>query len=106
MATDLADTLARLVRIAGLPEPVREYRFHPVRKWRFDLCWPDRLIAAEADGGVWSGGRHTRGAGFSKDCEKTNEAAALGWRVLRFTADMLRDGRALAVLDRVLREEG
>lgn len=29
-----------------------------------------------------------RGTG---DCEKYNNAACLGWRVLRYTSDMLRD---------------
>ncbi len=65
--------------------PVTEYRFHPIRKWRFDVAFPSVKIAAEIDGGVWTAGRHTRGAGFIKDQEKTNAAALLGWRVFRFT---------------------
>lgn len=43
----------------------------------------------EIEGGVWSRGRHVRGSGFEKDCEKHNEAAALGWSVFRFTGGML-----------------
>lgn len=48
-------------------------------------------VAVECDGGTYSGGRHTRGDGYRRDAEKLNAAAALGWRVFRVTADMLRD---------------
>ena len=44
----------------------------------------------EIEGGVWSGGRHTRGIGFVKDMEKYNAAASLGWRVFRFTPQQVR----------------
>lgn len=87
--------LARQCRLAGMPEPVRQFRFHPVRRWRFDLCWPDCKLAVEVDGGVWTGGRHVSGAGFTRDCVKLNEAVLLGWRVLRFTPAMVQDGSAL-----------
>ncbi|NIV32688.1 MAG: hypothetical protein GWN58_25550, partial [Anaerolineae bacterium] len=43
-----------------------------------------------------AGGRHTRGDGFAKDIEKYNEALLLGWRVLKATPAMIKDGRALA----------
>ena len=62
---------------AGLPEPVREFKFHPTRRWRFDFAWPDHKVAAEVEGGTWTGGRHTRGSGFEKDCHKYNAAAGL-----------------------------
>ena len=67
----------------GLPEPVFEHRFHPVRQWRFDIAWPAYRIALEVEGGIWTGGRHSRGAGMAKDMDKYNTATALGWRVLR-----------------------
>lgn len=35
------------VRAAGLPAPVTEHRFHPVRRWRFDFAWPDEHLALE-----------------------------------------------------------
>src|ERR1043166_3127491 len=64
----------------------REFRFHPVRKWRFDFCIPAMMIAVEVEGGVWmgSGGAHNRGKGFLEDIEKYNEATVLGWRLLRY----------------------
>ena len=67
----------------GLPEPVAELKFHPERRWRFDYAFPAAKVALEVEGGVWSGGRHTSGAGFVKDMEKYNAAACLGWKVLR-----------------------
>lgn len=67
----------------GIPTPAYEVFFHPDRKWRFDIAWPEYNVAIEVEGGVWSGGRHTRASGFVKDMEKYNEAAARGWKVLR-----------------------
>lgn len=98
----LVASLLRQIASAGLPAPVQEHRFHATRRWRFDLAWPDRMIAVEVDGGVWSGGRHTRGAGFVGDCEKANEATAMGWRVFRFPTPHVSDGSAVAMLRRLL----
>lgn len=98
----LVASLLRQIASAGLPAPVQEHRFHSTRRWRFDLAWPERMISVEVDGGVWSGGRHTRGAGFVADCEKTNEATAMGWRVIRFPTPHVSDGTAIAILRRVL----
>ena len=75
--------------LARTPEPEQEYRFHKTRRWRFDFAWPDAMVAVECEGGTWSRGRHVRGKGFEKDCEKYNEATAQGWRVFRVTAGML-----------------
>lgn len=81
---------------------MREYRFAPPRRWRFDLAWPERRIAVEVEGGTWSGGRHVRGGGYRRDVDKYNEAARLGWAVFRVTADMVRDGRALSLIESVI----
>ena len=83
--------LVGLCRAAGLPEPVPEYRFHAARKWRADYAWPLRLVIVEIDGGVWTQGRHTRGAGVIADQRKLNAAALLGYRVLRYTPDRLME---------------
>jgi very-short-patch-repair endonuclease len=101
---DMADALARQCRSVGLPAPVREHRFHPTRGWRLDLAWPERRIACEVDGGVFVGGRHTSGTGYTHDCEKLNEAALAGWLVLRVTAGMVRDGSALRLIERAMAE--
>lgn len=76
-----------------------EFRFHPKKRWRFDFALPEHKIAIEVEGGTWSNGRHTRGAGYRKDCEKYNAANVLGWHVLRYTTDMLRDDPEQPVRD-------
>lgn len=90
------------IAYAGLPKPVREFRFHPSRRWRFDFAWPDRMLAAEVEGGTWVKGRHTTGAGFAKDAEKYNAAALLNWRVLRFTGSMIRSGLAVKSIEHAI----
>ena len=72
-------------------EFVREHRFNSARRWRFDFALLPHKIAIECEGATYAGGRHTRGRGYANDCEKYNSAACLGWRVLRYTSDMLRD---------------
>jgi hypothetical protein len=97
-----------------LPKPEIEYRFHPERRWRFDFAWPEAThpintsmifgkVAVEVEGGTFVVGRHSRGRGYEQDCEKYAEALILGWRVLRVTTDMVKDGRAIAYLRRLFR---
>lgn len=66
-------------------EVVKEHMFHYTRQWRFDYAIPDLKVAIEIDGGVWDYGRHNRPQGYINDMEKLNNAASLGWLVLRFT---------------------
>jgi very-short-patch-repair endonuclease len=42
----------------------------------------------EIEGGAW-GGRHTRGFGFTQDCEKYLEATLMGWTVIRLSANLI-----------------
>ena len=86
----------------GLPAPETEFRFHSARKWRFDFAWPDKLIALEVEGAVWTGGRHTRGSGFKKDIDKYNNAGVLGWRVFRTTPEELCMNETVEMLRKVL----
>ena len=81
----------------------REYRFHPTRRWRFDFAWPDLKLAAEVEGGTWSGGRHTTGKGFEQDCQKYNAACELGWTVLRGTTTMVKSGELAASVSRIIK---
>lgn len=88
--SELEDAFEKFItRFYHLPPAVREYVFAPPRKWRFDFAWPEQRVAVEIDGATWTQGRHTRGAGFERDCEKMNEAVLMGWRVLRFSGSML-----------------
>jgi hypothetical protein len=86
---------------AGLPAPDPEFTFawHALgRRWAFDYAWPPWKIALEIEGGVFIQGRHTTGVGFTRDCEKYNRAAILGWLVIRATPDMVRAGQAIDTL--------
>lgn len=73
---------------------VREHRFHPKRRWKFDFAWPAQRVALETEGGVWTGGRHTTGTGFIADAEKYNTATVLGWRVFRVAPCHVKSGEA------------
>lgn len=79
-------------------EPVREHKFHPTRKWRFDYAFPDLKIAIECDGGVFTRGRHVRPQGYLKDMEKFNAAAEAGWVVLKFTPQQLMTAAAIEAI--------
>ena len=67
----------------NIPEPVEEFKFCEDRKFRADFCWPKQKIILEVEGGIWSGGMHGRGVGITRDIEKYNLAATLGYKVLR-----------------------
>ncbi|MHC3125283.1 DUF559 domain-containing protein [Acinetobacter sp. GN11] len=73
----------------------QEYKFHPTRKWRADFLITGTKILIEVEGGVWSGGRHTRGKGYIGDMEKYNEAAMMGFTVLRFSTEQVKSGLAV-----------
>lgn len=111
---DFETNLMLLLDDSELPSPEKEYKFHHTRKWRFDYAFPEIKLAFEIEGAIFGrtitchacgstvkrrlkngktvlvreGGRHNSGSGFVNDCKKYNEAAALGWRVLRFPTTM------------------
>ena len=87
----LEDMFNWYVKLKQIPEAIPEYRFDKTRRWRFDFSYPEYKIATEMEGGVWTGGRHTRGSGFTKDCEKYNAAVLQGWKVLRYTTSNIKD---------------
>lgn len=76
--------------------PEREFKFCERRKWAFDFAFPERMIAVEIEGGTAFGkSRHSRGKGFVNDCEKYNAATSLGWKVYRYTTEMVTAGTAI-----------
>jgi len=99
--TALVLALAAIRQATGA-EAVLEHKFLPDRRFRFDVAWLDRKVAAEIDGAVWTGGRHTSGAGFIRDQEKLNLAGLAGWRVFRFTWKDVESGAFADVLTRAL----
>ena len=98
----LETELALQLRAAKLPEPTREYRFHPDRKWRFDFAWPDRMFAVEIQGGTYSSGRHSRGVGITRDLEKLGQAMLLGWTVYCCDTVLVSRGDALRIIEAML----
>lgn len=77
--------------IFGAERVDTEFRFHPVRRWRFDFAVPEIRLAVEYNGHggfVKAGGisRHGSITGMTGDAEKLNAAIGQGWRVLQFTA--------------------
>ena len=80
-----------LWRVAQGPPLEREVRFHPTRKWRADFAHLASRTLIEIEGGIFipGGGRHSRGAGYSKDAEKYLEAVLAGWSVIRLTERQL-----------------
>jgi hypothetical protein len=106
---DPADVFIKQLKKAGLPEPGKEHRFHRERRWRFDLFWEELKLACEIDGGIWMQTKngfskgHAHPKRFLQDIEKLNEAAILGWRVIRVTPKMIDDGRALDYARRLLK---
>lgn len=81
-----------------LPAYIEQHQFCPNRRYAFDFAWPDYMLAVEINGGnrmvrysqklqrYVAVGRHTK----SKDYEKLNHASWLGWTILQFTGEMLR----------------
>ncbi len=95
---------------------VGQWRFHPIRRWRFDFALgkPEAVevkgrtmyapthpsvvkMAVEVEGGQFTGG-HKRGAKADTDLDKFNTATLMGWRVLRFSTGQVQRGEAWPVI--------
>lgn len=108
------DTLALHLMAIKADYVQREYRFtketNPLTgkpaRWRFDFAFPERGLAVEVEGGIYTRGRHTRPKGFLSDLYKYNAALMLGWRVYRCTPDMVESGQALMDIERLLERSG
>lgn len=98
------EALARKLDEAGLVGYVREYRFAPPRRFRFDFCWQDQKVAVEVDGEAPGGavGHHGSREMVDRECEKYYLAALLGWRVIRVTSRLIEGGQAVAWLRALL----
>lgn len=102
---DAVSTLEWELKVLKMGQFVREYKFDPVRKWRFDFAFVKEKVAVEIDGGVFLGakGGHTSGVGYTSNCEKGNAAVLQGWRVLHFTPDHVKSGYARQTLKEILK---
>lgn len=95
-----------------IPPPIAEFRFSASRKWMFDWCWPERMLALEVEGGIYGRGKpcpvckrkppgaHSSIQRLLSDMEKYNEAAILGWKVIRCQPEDLATGAVFALLKR------
>jgi hypothetical protein len=97
--SELENTLLFQIKALNLPKPVIEYKFHPTRRWRFDIAWPELMLAVEVEGGTWINGRHSRGSGMEADLEKYGEAMKLGWNVYRCSSGMIKSGKAVETIE-------
>lgn len=82
----------------------QEFYFHPDRQWRADFHLIDKKILVEIEGGIWSGGRHTRGKGYLGDMEKYNAATMMGFQVIRFSTDQVKSGHAIQQIEMMVGE--
>ncbi len=94
--SNIKESILRQLKDSNLPF-TPEHKFSPDRKFRFDwaIITTHCKIGIEYEGLMSKKSRHTTVTGFSKDTEKYNLAASLGWIVLRYTAmthqNMMRD---------------
>ena len=84
----------------------QEFEFHQVRKWRADFHLVGKKILVEVEGGIWSGGRHTRGKGYIGDMEKYNAATMMGYQVIRFSTDQVKSGLAIQQIEKMVGDLG
>ena len=61
-------------------------------------------ILIEVEGGIWSGGRHTRQRLY-RDMEKYNSAAMMGFTVLRFSTEQVKAGVAIKQIEQLVGEK-
>ncbi|NNH86229.1 DUF559 domain-containing protein [Acinetobacter sp. ANC 4279] len=84
----------------------REFKFHPKRKWSADFHIIGKKILVEVEGGIWSGGRHTRGKGYIGDMEKYNSATMMGYQVIRFSTEQVKSGLAVQQIEKMVGDLG
>lgn len=83
-STKNLEEIKLLLRMAGYTYEL-EHRFHDVRKFRFDIAFPEIKLAVEYNGIFSAKSRHTTAKGYSMDREKINLAQSLGWTVFEYT---------------------
>lgn len=96
------ELFALQLRAVGI-QVEREFKFHSIRKWRADFAIPSKMLLIEIEGGLFINGRHNRGKGMINDMDKYNNAALLGYRILRFSPAMVKSGDALQMVQEFIK---
>ena len=79
----------------------RQFKIHPDRRFLADFFLPKPQIVVEIDGGGYVNGRHSRGKGMERDCEKSAYIAQMPARLIRVTPKHIRSGEALRWIEAV-----
>ncbi|WP_051946209.1 hypothetical protein [Verrucomicrobium sp. BvORR106] len=87
--SQLEEKFLFLWKACGGSPLLREFMFHPFRKWRADFTHVESRTIIEIEGGIHIQGRHNTATGFTDDCEKYMEAVLHGWRVIRLVDSQL-----------------
>jgi len=90
--TTLEDSFVGFLRLHApdLAPPVEQFRYVEGRKFTADFAWPDARLLVFCEGGVFTGQAHGSITGILKDVERSQLAAASGWRVFRITSECLK----------------
>ena len=84
------------------PKLVKEYKFHPTRRFRIDY-FHDSGVAIEIEGGIWIRGRHNRGMGFLSDMQKYNLMSERGILLFRLPANKIAASWVLPIIETINR---
>lgn len=82
---------------AGISGYQRNYFFLPDRDLELDFTWAPARVAVEVQGMA-----HRIKDKFKRDIEKRALAMIAGWRVLEVDGSSIKDGRAIAWLQKLL----
>jgi hypothetical protein len=92
------DVLLRVIREAGLPEPVQQ---HPIwangHRYVVDFAWPERRVFAEYYGLAV----HSGASSVAYDSQRLTDLVGIDWRPLVFT-DATSDGRMVRDIENAL----
>lgn len=105
-STKLPNAVTDQCAAMKLPAPVREYVLSGPRKFAYDLAWPDLMLLAECQGGIWgksTNSSHAHPASIQRDADKLNYAVIRGWRVLHLTTSAIESGEAIGVIRQAIR---
>jgi very-short-patch-repair endonuclease len=91
--------LAEQLKASGIVRFVREYRWHPTRRFRGDIVFtlPGDKLIVEIEGAV-----HRIRGRFHGTIERNQQAVLQGWRILPVSTRQVRDGSACRLIQKVL----